>query len=393
MTAPLHVIQTVAGIAERSGGPSRTIRDLCEALGRAGARVSLVAGHDPARDDALLAPDPALATLTIVPRGGRFGVPIREFTAAIAALVKPDEPTIVHDNGIWLPANIAAGAAAHRLGLALVISPHGMLDAWAMAHHGSRKKIAWALYQRRLFDQAVGLCATAPREAEPMHRRFPGKPVALIANGVSCPERVPDRSARENAPGRTMYYMSRIHPVKNLLTLIDAWASLVGDQAFADWTLVIAGPEESGHGAELATRIGALGIGSRVRMQGRVPDAAKAAAFADADVFILPSFTENFGIVVAEALAAGVPVIVSNGAPWASVETQGCGWFTGTDSASLAAAMAASMRLSPAERRAMGVRGHAHVLRDFSWKQIAAQTLDYYQWLLHGGTRPEFVDV
>ena len=120
---------------------------------------------------------------------------------------------------------------------------------------------------------------------------------------------------------------------------------------------------------------------------------AKAAAFADADVFILPSFTENFGIVVAEALAAGVPVIVSNGAPWASVETQGCGWFTGTDSASLAAAMAASMRLSPAERRAMGVRGHAHVLRDFSWKQIAAQTLDYYQWLLHGGTRPEFVDV
>lgn len=393
MTQPLHIIQTIAGIAERSGGPSRVIRDLCEALGRTGARVSLVTGHDPARDDALLAPDPALATLTIVPKVRRFGIPWRDFSGTIAGLLRPGETTIVHDNGLWTPANIAAGAAVRRHGLPLVISPHGMLDAWAMAHHGGRKRLAWPLYQQRLLAQAAGLCATAPREATPIRARFPDKPIAVIANGVTCPDTVPDRRARDDASHRTIYYMSRIHPVKNLLAMVDAWAGLAADPAFAAWTLVIAGPDEDGHRAQVADRITAHGIGTRVRLEGPVPDAEKAGSFAAADVFVLPSFTENFGIVVAEALAAGVPVIVSNGAPWASVETEGCGWFTGTDAASLAGAMAAAMRLSPAERRAMGVRGHAHVLRDFSWHRIANQTLDYYHWLLHGGARPEFVDV
>jgi glycosyltransferase involved in cell wall biosynthesis len=393
MTRRLHIIQTVATIAEWSGGPSRAIRDLCEALGRTGARVSLVVGDDPTRDDVLLAPDPALATLTIVPAVRRFGIPWQDLSTAIGALLRPGEATIIHDNGIWTPANIAAAAAARRHRLPLVISPHGMLDAWAMAHHGGRKRIAWALYQRRLLQQAAGLCATAPREAGPIHALFPGKPVALIANGVACPEQLPDRTARDTASARTILYMSRIHPVKNLLALVDAWASLATDPAFAAWTLVIAGPDELGHRAEVAARIKSLGIGSRIRLRGPVPDTEKAAAFADADVFVLPSFTENFGIVVAEALAAGVPAIVSNGAPWASIESAGCGWFTGTDAASLADAMAAAMRLSPAERRAMGARGHAHVRQNFGWERIALQASGYYQWLLNGGPRPEFVHV
>lgn len=392
MTAPLHVIQTVGSIAERTGGPARTIRDLSEALARQGARVTLVAGHDPRNDDALLPPDPALVRTVLVPVDRRLRLPRYDFTAAIGGLPRGKD-TIVHDNGIWSPSNLAVGIAARRLDLPLVISPHGMLDPWAMAHHGGRKAIAWTLYQRRLLHQARGLLATAARETGPMRQRVPGWPIAQIANGVACPATMPDRSERDTASARVVFVMARIHPKKNLVGLIDAWRPLAFDPEFADWTLVIAGPDELDHSAELRARVTTLGLAGRVRVAGPVPDADKDAAFAAADLFVLPSFSENFGIVVAEALARGVPAIVSDGAPWASLETEGCGWFVGTEPASIGAALRAAMQLSPAERCAMGRRGHAHVQRDFGWDPIASQTLAYYRWLLYGGAKPEFVHV
>lgn len=389
MTEPLHVIQTVASIAEWTGGPARTIRDLSEALARHGARVTLVAGHDPARDDALLPPDPALVRTILVPVDRRLKLPRYNFAAALAGV----EGDILHDNGIWSPSNIAAGAAARQLQLPMVISPHGMLDPWAMAHNAGRKKLAWRLYQRRLLTGALGLLATAEREVAPIRALLPGKPVALIPNGVACPTVMPDRSSRDSATERTILFMSRLHPKKNLIGLIDAWAPVAARPDFADWTLVIAGPDELDHSAELAAKVAAMGLQHRVLIEGPVPDAAKDAAFANADLFVLPSFSENFGIVVAEALAQGVPAIVSDGAPWASLATQGCGWFTGTDAASIGAALADAMRLAPAERRQMGERGHAFVQRAFGWDGIAAQTLAYYRWLLYGGAKPEFVNV
>lgn len=387
MTA-LHIVQTVGSIAERSGGPARTIRDLSEALARQGARVTLVAGHDPVHDDALLPPDKALVTTLLVPVRRRYGLPHYDFTTAVAGL--SGKPAVLHDNGIWSPSNIGAAAAARRLGIPLVISPHGMMEPWAMAYRRGRKTVAWSLYQRRILRQARGLCATARSEAGPIRARFPATPVAVIPNGVACPADVPDRRHREAATARTLFYMSRIHPKKNLATLIDAWTGLAA--RFPDWTLRIAGPDELGHSVELQRKIAAMGLQQSVRIEGAVPEAAKAAAFADADLFILPTLSENFGIVVAEALAEGVPAIVSNGAPWESLVTEGCGWFTGTDVASIGAAMAEAMALTPEARRQMGVRGHAHVRRDFGWDGIAARTLAFYQWLLHGGPVPDFVD-
>ncbi len=387
MTA-LHVVQTIGSIAERSGGPARTIRDLSEALARQGAEVTLVAGHDPVDDDALLPPDAALVRTVLVPVRRRYGLPHYDFTTAIAGL--SPRPAILHDNGIWSPSNIGAAAAARRFAIPLVISPHGMLEPWAMAYRRGRKTVAWSLYQRRILRQARGLCATAPSEAASIRARLPGLPVAVIPNGVACPPRVPNRRHRDAATARTLFYMSRIHPKKNLATLIDAWAALAA--RFPDWTLRIAGPDELGHSAELQHKVAAMGLQKSVRIEGAVPETGKAAAFASADLFILPTLSENFGIVVAEALAEGVPAIVSNGAPWASLVSEGCGWFTGTDAGSIGTAMAEAMALSPESRRQMGMRGHAHVQRDFGWDGIAQKTLAFYNWLLHGGPVPDFVN-
>lgn len=376
----LRVVQTITDISVDNGGPSRSCRSLCEAMARAGAEVTLLAGDHGHAADALLLPDPALVTSRLVPIDRTLGLPRYRFAAALAAT----GAQIVHDNGIWSPGNIAACRAASAQRLPLVISPHGMLEPWALAHRAWKKRLAWPLYQQRLLRNAVGLHATAAPEAASIRARVPGPPIAIIANGVDCPELVPDRQGRLAATARTVLVMSRLHPVKNLLGLITAWQSIATDPRFAGWTLAIHGPDTDGHRARLAAAIAAAGTAARIRLGDAVAETDKAALFAAADLFILPSFSENFGIVVAEAMAHGLPVIASHGTPWGLLPETGAGWHVAPDPASLAAALATAMALPAQTRLAMGARGHAHAARAFGWAGIADQMLAFYDWLLGG---------
>ena len=394
MTMDLHVIQTIGTLSERSGGPARTVRDLAQAIARIerpGTRVSIIAGHDPESDGPLIRVDPALVTTHLVPVQRRLGLPTYAMHGMLASIAK-NGTAIVHDNGIWSPAHIAVAAAARRLALPLVLSPHGMLEPWALAWHGRRKKLALVVYQRRIFEGANGLVATAPSECSAIRSLLPFSPIATIANGVACPAVAPDRSPRDQQIERTLLFMSRLHPKKNLPGLIDSFALLAGATEFANWRLIIAGSDEGGHRAELAAQIARLGLAERITMPGPIAEADKSATFAAADLFILPTFSENFGIVVAEALAAGVPVIATTGAPWEALVTQRCGWHVAPDRDSLAKAMAAAMRMSATQRREMGQRGHAYVRDAFGWNSIARQMLGFYDWLLGKGPPQPFMD-
>lgn len=376
----VHCIQTVATLAESAGGPPRTVVALSEGLVRAGAAVDLVAG-----DDEPLRPDPALVQAHFVPGPRAFAAAI---TAAVAG--RPDVPAIVHDNGIWLASNRAACGTARRLRIPYVVSPHGMLEPWALDHHAGRKQLAWLAYQRRALAGAAGLLATAEPERASIRARVPAVPIATIANGVDVPDALVEVTPRSTA---TLLFMSRLHPKKNLPGLLDAWAMLCANPALAHWRLVVAGPDEGGHRAQIEAQAARLGLTGRIDFHGPVAEGDKAAIFAAADLFVLPSFSENFGIVVTEALAHGVPVVATVGAPWAELPAQRCGWWTTPDAPALARTLAAAMHLEPGERRAMGFRGRAWVTREFGWDGIAARTRDFYLWLLHGGARPNNVDV
>ncbi|WP_439532509.1 glycosyltransferase [Polymorphobacter sp.] len=379
----LRIVQSVDSLAEMQGGPSRTIVLLAEAQARAGADVHLVARTEP--DGApLLRSDPALAPLTQV----KGSADRRRVTARLL-----DVPgrSILHDNGVWLSANRAAAASARRVRRPFVISPHGMLEPWALAWNPGRKRLALALFQQRLLDTAAGLLATAEPERANLRRLVKRTPIAVIANGVEMPAAVPPHNPAPDAP-RTMLFLSRIHPKKNLPALVDAWSMLMDRPEFGHWRLVIAGPDERGHRAELALQIAGLGLASRIELRGSVPDVRKSVLYAGSDLFILPSSSENFGIVVAEALAHGRPVITTTGTPWSDLPAIGAGWWTEPTAEALAGAMAEAMLLPPAAREAMGARGAALVAARHGWPLIAGQTLEFYRWLLEGGPRPEFVD-
>ncbi len=272
-----------------------------------------------------------------------------------------------------------------------VLSPRGMLEPWALEFKARKKKIAWMLYQRRIVASASALVATSEKECENVKRLFPNLPVAVIPNGVDLPGEAEIASARAGgASGGTILFMGRIHPVKNLTGLLRAWKSL--DPAVANgWQLVIAGPDEERHGRQVASLVQELGLQGTVELIGPAEESGKAAIFNSADLFVLPSFSENFGVVAAEALAHGLPVIATTGTPWQELTRRGCGWWVDPDPGSLAGALAEAMSRSPEERRSMGAAGRAYALAQFSWERIAEVTVELYEWLLNGGTPPSVV--
>jgi glycosyltransferase involved in cell wall biosynthesis len=304
--------------------------------------------------------------------------------------------TVLHDNGIWMPGNHTAAAVARKTGVPLIISPRGMLEPWALSHRAWKKRLAWLLYQRRDLLTASVLHATAEQEVASLRRLGLRQPIAMIPNGVEFPAPADVASAMASrlrpaaAPQRerTALFLSRIHPKKGLINLIDAWACVRPE----GWRLVIAGPDEGGHQAEVAERIRTSGVGEQVSLAGAVEGEAKAALFRNADLFVLPTFSENFGVVVAEALAYGLPVITTRGAPWADLETHNCGWWIDTGVEPLAQALRGAMALSDEQRHAMGVRGRGYVRR-YDWGGIAAQTSAVYRWVLGQGDKPDCVQI
>jgi len=203
----------------------------------------------------------------------------------------------------------------------------------------------WAVFQRPAYARAAVWHATSAAEATDLRAFGISAPIAVIPNGVDVPG-----EAASHAPvkqRRTLLFLSRIHPKKGLPTLVAAWASVAS--RCPDWDLVIAGPEEGSHRFELGAQAEALGA-SRISFVGPLYGAEREALVKESDLFILPTQNENFGIVVAEALAAGVPAIVSKGAPWAGLEAERCGWWIDHGFEAIAAALLEATALSASER-------------------------------------------
>ena len=378
MTGPVRVAHTVATLEADAGGPSRSVTRLCDALAQAGAAVEVVT--TPPRGVEVRPREPGVRVRHAAAPGvaGLVGRPTA-FGAAVEASARV--PAVVHDHGVWLPLHQVAARAAGA-GRPLVVSPKGMLSDRALRVKRAKKRVAWHLYQRRTLGLADAFQATSEAEAADVRRAGLRQPVAVIPHGVAMPPEVPPRPAR--AGRRTALFLSRVHPIKGLPDLVEAWGRVRPD----GWRLVVAGPDEEGHRAELERQVGAAGLGGAVSFTGPVEESAKWDLYREADLFVLPTHSENFGIVVAEALAAGLPVLTTRGAPWRALETERCGWWTDVGAEPVAAALREATAAPPDALRAMGERGRAYVRAELSWERSAAEHLALYRWLLGDGPRP-----
>ncbi|MEM1115112.1 MAG: glycosyltransferase [Bacteroidota bacterium] len=376
----VRTVHTVADLADASGGPSRSVTRLADGLARAGGRTEIVTS---ASDGPEIEPREAVAVHHVpMPSWTAFVGRPTAFEAAVQVHARAG--AVVHDHGLWLPSNVAAARAARRSGVPLVVSLKGAASRWALQHRRAKKAVAWRAYQKRVLAGAALLQVTSDSELDDAHRLGVGTPVALVRHGVEVP---PEPEMRERPGLRRALFLSRLHPGKGLAMLIEAWARVAPD----GWELTIAGPDEDGHRAEIEQQARQAGLNGAVRCIGPVPDAEKWDLYASADLFVLPTRSENFGIVVAEALATGIPVLTTKGAPWSVIDQERCGWWTDVDTDAITAALAEATTLDDDALRAAGARGRAYVLRELTWDRAAREMNDLYRWILGRGSRPASV--
>jgi glycosyltransferase involved in cell wall biosynthesis len=276
---------------------------------------------------------------------------------------------ILHDHGQWLPCNRASARVQRKTKAPRVVTPRGMLSPWAMQHKRWKKKIAWHLFAKRDINQASIVHATSDLEANELRQLGVTAPIVVIPNGVESRPRPSD----DRPKSKTVLFMSRIHEKKGVAELVTAWRRINDPQ----WKLIIAGPDESNMIAGLN-----LSASDRIEFVGEVSGADKWRLLESASVFVLPTHSENFGLVIAESLMAGTPVITTHGAPWQVLEEHHAGWWIPMSVDSVVLTLRNAMAMPMSELADMGLRGHDLVVERFGWQQIGQQMLEVYRSLL-----------
>jgi glycosyltransferase involved in cell wall biosynthesis len=215
------------------------------------------------------------------------------------------------------------------------------------------------------------LHATSNEEVMSCQGRVPNASISLIPNGVDVPEELPKKEWLPRGKLR-MLYMGRLHPIKGIERLIEALAQLRHES----FCLTICGDGHSSYAASLRSLVRRLDLETRVTFHGHVRNAEKLHAYMESDVCIVPSFSENFGMVVVEALAHGIPVIASKGTPWAQIEKHGAGFWVENRPQDLAAALT---EIARKDLSVMGSIGRKWMREQFQWKSIATQMSDLYR--------------
>jgi len=382
------VLHTVASTQADHGGPSRSVPLLCEALSERGASVRLVTTvPDGEASGEVLLPENGVHTRTVT-EAGRLRQLLRSpvaFYRTLRTEVSQAPPDLIHDHGLWLPSNAAAALVSRCQGIPLVISTRGMLTDWAVRHNRWKKRLAWVGYQKCVLGQADLFHVTSQEEVDALRDLGFEQPAAVIPNGVPLPDA--SSFSGSSGEGRRALFLSRVHPKKGLPMLLDAWATVRPE----GWTLEIVGPSEEGHRAELEAQARRLGLEDAIQFSGPVADDEKWNVYRRADLFVLPTHSENFGIVVAEALAAGVPALTTTGAPWQDLERRDCGWWVEPTEKALKTALREAVGASDETRRAMGQRGRRLASEQYSWSGVAANMTAAYQWLIGDGPRPDVI--
>lgn len=309
----------------------------------------------------------------------------REYRSLLTAL----NPDVVHVNCCWKPMFAFASVWAHEAGYPVVLSPHGMLEPWIVnRHYWTRKVPSLLLWQRKALLCASIVHSTAETEAWnlrhidsycPLLRGWKPK-VQVIANGIDLSS-ITMRSEWKSR--KSLLFLSRIHPKKGIELLLPAFARLSAPGAPLDgYTLKIAGDGDKVYISHLKQLAMALNVSASIEWLGGVYGDAKLCLLREADLFVLPTYSENFGLVIAEALACGTPVLTTTGTPWKDVFAQtGCGWCVDADEAAIEEALCNFAATDNMMRRSMGESGRKLIEGKFDSWTVAKQFVDMYRSL------------
>jgi glycosyltransferase involved in cell wall biosynthesis len=303
---------------------------------------------------------------------------------------------MVHVHGLWMYPGLLAAALSRRKGCKRMVSPHGMLEPWALKHSAIKKRLASWFFERRNLHTADCLHALCAREAQNFRNYGLRNPIAIIPNGVNLNGLTAgqgDDHVLQEYPGlkdrKVILFLSRVHPKKGLPDLLHAWVNARPGQN--NWALLVVGPDESGHEAELQKMADDLGIRQDIIFAGPAYGERKSRLLSFADAFVLPSHSEGFSMAVLEAAAAGLPILLTTECNFPELAAAGAAIEVPAGLAGVSEGLSHFLALTDSERKQMGSRGLELVRQSYTWPAIARQMMAVYNWLEESGPRPDCV--
>lgn len=367
----LHVVETLF----KYGGANVACVDLANRQAERGHEVALFTTSVPQKDELNISQN---VRLVIKCKRVRFKIGrlsyIPNLDRKFESVITEFKPDIVHVHALWDPLVHTAIKYSAKFNIPIIHSPHGMLTSWAIANKKNKKRIAWLLYQHRDLLKVSAFHVTCTDEKEDVLRLGFNQPIHIIPLGIDIPEYDPI-----NRRSNKILFMSRIHPKKGLLNLIEAWNKIRDER----WSIVICGPDDDNHLSTITDRINELGLTSFFDFRGSVFGNEKEKLLRECSVFVLPSYSENFGIVILEALAHGMPVITTKGCPWKIINDYKAGWWIDVGVEPLHKALIDFLNTDIKTRTKMSENAYKIALEKYSWDVVIDDILNLYNTIIN----------
>jgi len=367
----------VCGLSRSAGGLFYAVTPMCRELYAQEVGLRIYGRYDPfvVEDRAGWGGIPTWTYKGYGPLGISFG---------LRSKLESDPPDLVHQHGIWLADQGTVLHWQRRGERAVVVSPHGMLDPWALRNSAWKKKLAGMLFANKALRQATCIHALCRSEVESIRAYGLSNPVALVPNAVELPvlnQREPSGAER------SLLFLGRLHPKKGVAELLKAWPGFNGG-----WKLVVAGWDDGGHEAGLRELAVELGVEGQVEFVGATFGEAKERLFRNVDAFVLPSFSEGLPMSVLEAWSYGLPVVMTEFCNLPEGFDAGAAIRVKPNAESIGVGLEMLASMNDQDLSAMGAAGRALVEEKFTWPKVAADMRRVYEWCIGGGQPPECME-
>jgi glycosyltransferase involved in cell wall biosynthesis len=373
----------VSSVSREAGGLFQSVRGLAKAVASTNADVRVFGIRDEHSAVDLQEWDP-LSVQTFRPRLRAWGYSNQLVPAMLDA-----DLDILSVHGLWKYSSLGSQRWHQRTGRPYVVHPHGMLEPWALRNARWKKRMAAALYENQHLRGAACLRALSDAEAASIRAYGLRNPICVIPNGTDLPDLSESHARTQSQNRKTLLYLGRLHPKKNLANLIRAWNEISNSQPGGSerWVLAIAGWDQGGYESELkrtASRASVVFLGPRFGGE-------KRECYRTCDAFILPSLSEGLPMTVLEAWSYAKPVLMTPECNLPEGFASEAALRIGTRLEEISDGLGRLIQMSDDDRIAMGVRGRDLVKKNFSWPRIGEQMRAVYEWVLDGGLAPETI--
>ncbi len=373
----------VSSVSRKAGGLFQSVRGLAKAVASRDADVQVFGIRDEQSAIDVQEWRP-LSVQTFSPRLRAWGYSNQLVPALLAA-----DLDILSVHGLWKFCSVGSHRWHRQTGRPYVVHPHGMLESWAVRNAMWKKRVAALLYENQHLREAACLRALSEAEAQSIRSYRLNNPICVIPNGVELPDVNESKPKTQATNQKTLLYLGRLHPKKNISNLIRAWKENFSSQRGSgdDWVLAIAGWDQGGYESELKR----TAAGTSVIFLGPKFGADKSQCYRACDAFILPSLSEGLPMAVLEAWSYAKPVVMTPECNLAEGFEADAALRIGTTPQEIAAGLKHLIEMSDDGRIAMGARGRDLVSKNFSWQRIGEQMRAVYEWMLGGQQTPETI--